>query len=115
MQSPFSAARLPVLKEVRGCAPPPGGGFAHALVVVVLDPYPTGIGQWHGIVPFPRVDHSLVAMMPSTPVPCQLRRKPLPRTPVNSALRDPPYTLTASAFVALLAELWAPKIGRAHV
>ena len=32
----------------------------------------------------------------------------LPRTPVNSALRDPPYTLTASAFVALLAELWAP-------
>ena len=32
----------------------------------------------------------------------------LPRTPVNSALRDPPYTLTASAFVTLLAELWAP-------
>jgi hypothetical protein len=38
----------------------------------------------------------------------EVRRIYLPRTPMNRAVRDPPYTLAASAFVALLAELWAP-------
>ena len=38
----------------------------------------------------------------------EVRRMALLGRSVNSALRDPPYTLTASAFVALLTELWAP-------